>query len=194
VDQAEATPTLDPTGWVDAHGDYLYRFALARLGSPDAAEEAVQEALMAGLAARRRFEGRATERTWLTAILKRKVADALRAAARRRARTVLGDDRLTDGQFRRSGKWHQPPDGDADPLSVLTGAELRAAVFDCLGRLPPRLREVIVSRYLDDRPAEAVGRALGVTAGNLWVLLHRGRLRLWRCLADGGHTDPGDGP
>ena len=185
------TPTLDPGGWVDAHGDYLFRFALARLGDADHAEEVVQEALLAALAARQSFAGRATERTWLTAILKRKVADWLRRAVRRRGGVPADTDRLVAGQFTRTGKWRRPPGrwSSDDPVAELTGAELRVAVFGCLGRLPPRLRDVLVARYLDDRSAEAVGKSLAVTPGNLWVLLHRGRLRLARCLEAGGFGD-----
>ncbi len=98
---------------------------------------------------------------------------------------------MVAGQFTRTGKWRRPPGrwSSPDPVAELTGAELRTAVFGCLGRLPPRVRDVIVARHLDEWSADAVGKSLAVTPGNLWVLPHRGRLRLARCLEAGGFGD-----
>lgn len=175
---------LDPATWVDAHGDYLYRFALARVRDPDAAEEVVQEALLAALAARHRFAGRSSERSWLTAILNRKVADWLRAAVRRRARERAKSDRWADGLFTPSGKWKvRPGDWSADdPGREMTRAAFRQTLAGCLDKLPARLRQAFVLRHLDEQPAGAVCQAVGATPTNLWVMLHRARLRLWRCL------------
>lgn len=180
-----AAAALDPARWVDAHGDYLYRFALARVRDRDAAEEVVQEALLAALAARHRFRGRSSERSWLTAILNRKVADWLRAAVRRRARERPRSDRWADGLFTRSGKWKvKPGDWSADdPGREMTRAAFREALAECLDKLPPRLRRAFVLRHVEDRPAAEVRPAVGATEANLWVMLHRARLRLWRCLS-----------
>jgi RNA polymerase sigma-70 factor (ECF subfamily) len=35
--------------WLSEHGDYLYRFALARLKDPHQAEDAVQETMLAAI-------------------------------------------------------------------------------------------------------------------------------------------------
>lgn len=177
-------PALDPTTWVEAHGDALYRFALARVRDPETAQELVQESLLAALAARQSFRGRSSERSWLTAILKRKVVDWLRDAVRRRARQEPKPDKFLDHVFTRSGKWRSKP-GDwspDDPGHELTRAEFRAVLSECLGRLPERLRQVFVLRHVAERSAEDVCQDVGVTATNLWVMLHRSRLRLWRCL------------
>src|SRR6516225_285228 len=78
-----ARPELpEPGEWLPRYGDVLYRYALARLRRPHEAEEAVQETLLAALKARGQFQGRSDPRTWLIGILKRKVLDRLRAAAR----------------------------------------------------------------------------------------------------------------
>jgi RNA polymerase sigma-70 factor (ECF subfamily) len=72
-----AGESLDPPRWVERHGDYLYRFAPAKVRRGEVAEELVQEALLAACAGRERSAGRATERSWLVAILKRKVVSRL---------------------------------------------------------------------------------------------------------------------
>src|SRR5262249_55627616 len=77
VEPTERVAT-DPGGWVERHGDYLYRFAAAAVRHRQAAEDLVQETLLAAWRGRTGFAGGASERTWLTAILKRKVVDWLR--------------------------------------------------------------------------------------------------------------------
>jgi RNA polymerase sigma-70 factor (ECF subfamily) len=55
----------------------------------------------------------------------------------------------------------------------------------CLERLPERERAVLVMTFYDDRPADAVGRELGITAANVRVIRHRGIERLRGCLQGG---------
>lgn len=185
VERSVTEPLLDPSSWVDAHGDYLYRFALARVRCPETAEELVQETLLAALSARHSFRARSTERSWLTAILKRKVVDWLRATVRHKARQTPLPDKLTEGLFTRSGKWRTPPDDWAtdDPASEMSKAEFWATLTNCLDKLPTRIRQAFVLRHLEDHPTEEVCRVVGASATNVWVMLHRARLRLWLCLS-----------
>jgi RNA polymerase sigma-70 factor (ECF subfamily) len=60
-------------------------------------------------------------------------------------------------------------------------------VADCLERLPERERSVLVMTFYDEQPAEAVGRELGLSAGNVRVIRHRGIDRMRRCV-DGGRS------
>ena len=69
------TPRSDPQRWVDAYGDFLYRFALVRVRDRDIAEELVQDTLLASLQAQERFTGQSSERTWMVGILKHKMID-----------------------------------------------------------------------------------------------------------------------
>ena len=55
-------------------------------------------------------------------------------------------------------------------------------VADCLERLPQRERSVLVMSFLDEQPSDAVGRELGLTAGHVRVIRHRGLDRLKRCV------------
>jgi RNA polymerase sigma-70 factor (ECF subfamily) len=169
----------EPGEWLPRYGDALYRYALARLRQPHEAEEAVQETLLAALRAREQFQGRSHPRTWLMGILKRKVVDQLRAAARG-ARGSDPDD--LDAWFDARGKWRKPPWGWHDPAASAERAEFWAVVRQCLTRLPARMAAAFTLRTLDDRAATEVCRELAVSPGNLWVLLHRARLQMVRCL------------
>jgi RNA polymerase sigma-70 factor (ECF subfamily) len=169
----------DPGEWLSRYGDALYRYALARLRRPHEAEEAVQETLLAALRARQQFRGRSHPRTWLMGILKRKVVDQLRAAARGPRGGEVED---LDVWFDANGKWRAPPTRWPDPAAVIEQSEFWAAVRHCLARLPERMAAAFTLRTLDDRNPADVCRDLAVSPGNLWVLLHRARLRLVRCL------------
>ena len=67
-----------------AHADleaelaYLQRYALAQLRDRDAANEIVQETVLAALESGDSFSGKSSLRTWLTSILRFKLIDRLR--------------------------------------------------------------------------------------------------------------------
>lgn len=58
-------------------------------------------------------------------------------------------------------------------------------VAECLERLPERERTVLVMTFYDDQPSEAVGMQLGLSAGNVRVIRHRGIDKLRRCVDAG---------
>lgn len=72
----------DLHGELEALRPYLVRYAAYALRTPQAAEDAVQETLLAALAAPAAYAGRASLRTWLTGILKHKCIDVLRREQR----------------------------------------------------------------------------------------------------------------
>ncbi len=178
---------LDPQVWVGRHGDYLYRFAVARVRRQDAAEDLVQETLLAAWKGRVGFDGTASERTWLTAILKRKVIDWLR----RQVREPLAVDSNADPErfeielFTRRGEWKVPPQSWDRVRSVeaLDRDAFWAVLYSCMDKLPVRLRDVFALRYLDEAATESLCQDLSLTPSNLWVMLHRARLRMWWCLS-----------
>src|SRR5664279_1515505 len=67
---------------VVGHRAYLVRFAMRRLRDPMLAEDAVHDVFEAVLSGRASFGGRAALRSWLTAVLKNKIVDAVRRAPR----------------------------------------------------------------------------------------------------------------
>jgi RNA polymerase sigma-70 factor (ECF subfamily) len=54
----------------------------------------------------------------------------------------------------------------------------------CLEHLPERERSVLIMTFYDDRPADEVGAALGLSPGNVRVIRHRGIERLRRCVEE----------
>ena len=57
-------------------------------------------------------------------------------------------------------------------------------VAACLERLPPRERAVLMMTFHQDEPADRVGAALGMTAGNVRVVRHRALEALRTCMSN----------
>jgi RNA polymerase sigma-70 factor (ECF subfamily) len=169
----------EPREWLDLYGDVLYRYARARLRRPHEAEEAVQDALLAALRARDEFAGRSQPQSWLLGILRNKVLDRMRAASR--AALPLDRDGL-DACFGAGGKWRRPPARWEGPADAAERQDFWRVVHECLARLPAGMAEAFTLRTLDERSPEDVCRDLSISQANLWVLLHRARLGLMRCL------------
>ena len=55
----------------------------------------------------------------------------------------------------------------------------------CLARLAERERSVLIMTFYEDRAAEEVGAALGISAGNVRVIRHRGIEKLRLCIDAG---------
>jgi RNA polymerase sigma-70 factor, ECF subfamily len=189
---------VDPTGpqnvasrvnetagrWLEQHGDVLYGFALRRLGEPESAEDAVQEALATGLGSLDTFRKDSSERTWLVGILRHKIQHVLRRSSRERTfRTELAES--MGGRIQSFGErsWkREPADWDKMPIETMESSEFRETLFGCIDQLPPVLRSAFCLRELDGLSTEEVCGLLGVTATNLWTLIHRAKLRIRDCL------------
>ncbi len=174
----------DPQKWVDLHGDALLRFALVRLRGRELAEEIVQETFLAAFKSRDRYAGRASERTWLTQILRNKISDHYRKRHREiPASDITGPEESTDHLFDQKGSWNVKPDRwDADPAALLQQEEFRQILERCLSGLPDRQADAFSLRVMEQNSTEEVRNILEVTATNLGVILHRARAGLRRCL------------
>ncbi|NQT41672.1 MAG: sigma-70 family RNA polymerase sigma factor [Planctomycetes bacterium] len=176
--------TLDPATWVDRHGDMLFRYALSRLRDPDSAEEVVQESFVAALHAVAQYSGTGAEGAWLLGILKRKIIDYIRR--RNRPDSGVGGEADEDpigSCFDAKGNWQFDPRlAGARPEAHMEREEFWQAFRGCLAGLPQRQADVFSLREIEEMSSDNICKELRITASNLWVLLHRARLRLVRCM------------
>lgn len=63
-----------------------------------------------------------------------------------------------------------------------------ARVAACMERLAERERSVLLLSFYEEEPAERVGAALGISAGNVRVIRHRALERLRECVLGKGRT------
>ena len=187
---AKAKPGLsDPERWVDWHGDYLFKYAMMRLRDPTQAEDAVQETFLAALKGGRGFAGRSAEKSWLVGILKNKICDHYRRASRETPFTDL--EFYSDEESERfvaegvlQGAWihERGPQEWRQAGESLDNERFWQAYRDCSGKLPKNIAAVFNLREVDDLESKEICRLLNISEQNLWVMLHRARMALRRCL------------
>ncbi len=152
---------------LDAVAEYrpqLLRFALLRLRNRERAEDAVQDTLLAALEGLDRFAGNASLGTWLTGILKHKIADCLRRA---------GADEPADPD--------ELPAHEGIPEAALSQARFVEALARGLEALPRTSREVFLLSEIYGFDTAEIRARLGMSDGHCWVALHRARKRLREC-------------
>lgn len=182
--QASPNSLSAPDRWVDDHGDYLFKYAMVRLRDQTLAEDAVQETFLAALKGGKSFQGRSAEKTWLVGILKNKIIDHFRKSGRETSFTDLNfyqdeeNDRFVgDGWIHERGPQEWP-----DPGKSLDNELFWQTYRDCTSKLPPKVAAVFNLREVDGLDSKEVCALLQISESNLWVMLHRARMALRRCL------------
>jgi RNA polymerase sigma-70 factor (ECF subfamily) len=101
------TEKLNPHKWVAAYADYMYGYANARINDDEQAKDLVQETFLAALEKVNSFEGKSSERTWLTAILRNKIIDLYRKKSSRllNADVEKAEDEQADFFEPEDGHW-----------------------------------------------------------------------------------------
>ena len=138
-------PTPDPLE-LERHRPYLLRFALPQLRDRSAAEDAVQETLLAALQGVERFSGQSTVRTWLIGILKHKIIDQIRKVSRERPLELSADEssaETLDAFFLDDGHFLELPGEWDSPERALEERRFFEALERCLEALPKKHRESI---------------------------------------------------
>lgn len=193
--------SLDPTDWLDRHGDYLYRYALMRVRDTAAAEDLLQETLLAAMGSYQAHEGRSSERTWLVGIMNHKVVDYFRRLARTSEFQISNEEGRDDlGLFESEGTWRGHWREDQAPISwpveavrLLESREFWEILDRGLAQLSPQMAIAFTLREIDGLSSEEICEILDVTPNNLWVILHRGRAKLRHFLEAEwfrGHPEP----
>jgi len=158
------------------HGPRLVGYATRMLGDRGRAEDVVQTSLMSVMRSIDRFEGRSSLRSWLFRAVHNAAIDELRRGARY-VELVSEDEDPLAGAFGADGRWQQPV--AAWSLDERIDAHrLLALVHDEMDRLPHAHREILLLRETHGLDNAELAEALGVSAGNARIRLHRARQAL----------------
>lgn len=169
--------------WLNDHGDFLYRFALARLRDPHLAEDVVQETFLAAIKSPS-FAEQSAPRTWLTGILKHKIIDVMRKNIREIAASDLMDDEDAnmDEFFNETGHWAEKPLTWDMPDNALEQQQFLSILQACIDKLPAKLAQLFLMRDVNETDNEEICKELNITTTNAWVMLYRARMGLRKCL------------
>ncbi len=190
--QEAAQTSIDEPGSPEesllAHADYLFKYAVVRVRDEPAAEDVVQETLLAALEKPKIHPHASSERAWLTGILRNKIYDHFRRVSRER--TVFEEEPLPEELSTRyddRGLWKMEPalgpaEWGPDAAEQMQRGEFMLAFKATLGKLPVRYADAFVLREMEGVESSRIQEILGITASNFWVLMHRARAQLRLCL------------
>lgn len=166
--------------------DYLLKFARLQLRNEAWAEDVVSETQLAALAKPQAFGNRSQLKTWLVGILKHKVVDALRHHSRQ-VTGLMGDadsdaDPLEFIAFQADGHFTEAPADWGNPQADLENRQFILVLEACVSQLPTTQGRLFLMREWLEMSCEEICKELDLTSTNLYVQLHRARLRLRACL------------
>ncbi len=176
--------STSPEDWVDAYGDYLYRYALMRLKDDVAAQDVVQETFLAGIKGLAHFDGRVDVKYWLRGILRNKIVDHIRKSVREHpVNDQEGMEILDHIAFKAFGIGpRDPKPWQFDPHREFEKSEFWDAFNGCLSKLKETMRHAFMMKTVDGMPTDEVCKVLNIEPNHLWVLNHRARRQLKSCL------------
>lgn len=165
---------------------YLLKFARLQLRNEAWAEDVVSETVLAALAKPQAFGNRSQLKTWLVGILKHKVVDALRHHCREISTSPLSDDDASDPldyiAFKSDGHYQEAPAQWGNPEQDLNSRQFFEVLEACATQLPAVQGRLFLMREWLELSVDEICKELQLTPTNLYVQLHRARLRLRACL------------
>ncbi len=159
----------------------VYNLARRIMGSPEDAEDVLQETLLAVYEKIHTFDERSALTTWLYRVVVNTALMRLRARARVPEEAVdpVGPHFTEEGQHAREvAEWALPPE------EALLRQEALAALQQGIERLPELYRAVYVLAEIEGLPHQEIGTILDITVATAKTRLHRARLFLREALTD----------
>ena len=167
------------------YSDRIYRSVLSITKNCEDAEDATQEAFVRAYVALHSFEGRSSFYSWLTRIA---INSALMVLRKRRARLEVSFDQAHEMGAQISA--FEFKDAAPDPEHISVKRQRYAHVLKAVGRLQPRLREVIEMRMSHDLSVKEIAQMLKISEAAVKSRLLRARVRLTRvCAIRNSRTD-----
>ena len=158
---------------VDLYSAPIYRLGLKMLGSPQDAEDVLQNTFLSVLTHLSNFEGRSSISTWLYRIASN---EALMLIRRKKPAFNLEDLQTDD-----SDEGAMPEifvDWSVLPERELLTGESKQAIDDAIQKLPETLRMVFVLRDIEDISIKETAEILNLTETNVKTRLLRARMFL----------------
>jgi RNA polymerase sigma-70 factor (ECF subfamily) len=182
---SHANPGIDPLE-LQKHRPQLLKFAMLQLRNATAAEDVVQETLLAALQASSGFAGQSSVKTWLVGILKHKIIDAIRKQSREQPLETADDETdihdLQDAIYQEDGHFRESPADWGDPEAALRQRKFFDVLERCMESLPKKTSRAFMLREVMGLETAEICKDLGITSTNCWVLLYRARMALRECL------------
>ncbi|MFW6182003.1 MAG: RNA polymerase sigma factor, partial [Spirochaetota bacterium] len=160
-------------GIVERYTPLLYSLAYRMLGSPEEAEEAVQEIFLRVYRSLGRYQLSRRFHPWIYTIALNWIRSYLRKKKRRRNREPALPEFPVEE--RSAGQ-------DNDPAQMLEKNEGERVAQEAIDALRPAYREVFVLRHIEELSIEEIAGILNKPPGTVKTHLHRARRELAQAL------------
>jgi RNA polymerase sigma-70 factor (ECF subfamily) len=183
-------PTETIKSWVDLHSEKMYSWAFYKTKDKESAEDLVQDTFLAAFQSIGKFEGKSDPKTWLYAILNRKIAMHFRITFRN---SPFGENELYSADsgslfeslFDQNDQWEKaerPEKWQEDDENLLDNEGFIKVLNACMVKLPEKWFSALQLKYLDEKKGELICQELEIAPTNFWQILHRAKLQLRKCL------------
>lgn len=174
--------------WVHSYSDYLLSWALRKVNQRANAEDLVQDTFLAAFKNLDTFEQKSSPKTWLLAILNRKIIDYYRKSSQK-AVSLEGLEQqsaasFTDSLFNEKGHWnkHHFDSTWEQESNLLDNPVFVQTLNSCLERIPQNWQSALFSKYTLEKEAKEICKELDISMANYWQILHRAKLALKKCI------------
>ena len=155
----------------------MYFLALQLMGSPEDAMDVVQDSLLRFFTNLHRFDDDRPIKPWLFQIVRNRAYDLHRRHKIRRHESL-------DARRGEDGPCYEIRDLTVDPERDAARSQLRIRLWQALGELSPKQREILVLRDYQDLAYAEIAETLGIPIGTVMSRLHGARQRLRTVLRD----------
>ncbi len=175
----------NPEKWLESYGNLMFQYCIVRVKDKGVSQDLVQETFLAGLNGLSGYNGIASEKNWLFAILKNKLIDYYRKSARE-ASFFQKPETQSEGDdwFNLDGGWNEnkKPANWHSVDSTLEKKEFQKIIMICKSHLKDIQRSVFTLKYLEDMDSVEICKVLNISSSNYWVIIHRARLLMRSCI------------
>ena len=175
--------------WVDEYSDFLYNLAYYKIHDEDLAHDFVQETFIAVMKNQEGLDQIGNPKSYLGTILNRKIIDHWR---KKEVKTTNTFSSFFQESGRHEGHWKVDvmSKNDLNFLeNELDNKELREIILSCFERLPENQRVIASEKLLNDRDTEEICKEYEITSSNLWVIIHRAKIKLRSCIEKKWYAD-----
>ncbi|MFN2358676.1 MAG: sigma factor-like helix-turn-helix DNA-binding protein [Desulfotignum sp.] len=93
------------------------------------------------------------------------------------------DERKIHDSFDHNGRWKTgPAQWASNPERLLEQKAFLDIIGKCLQELPERPAQALTMRELEGESTQTICKVLNVTATNCWMILHRARFLMRKCI------------
>jgi RNA polymerase sigma factor (sigma-70 family) len=160
--------------WPVPYYNYLYDYATCKINDEELVKDLVQETMLHALESSNRFQGRSSEMTWLTAIIKYRIYNVYRGRSKSKLIYLeqaelesVSDNGLCENSRKR-----------ADVEVLFDKKHFECEINRFLSTIPRKMQLLYDLKYVCEEKSVSICQKLCITKANYWVLSHRLKMSL----------------